>query len=98
MSEDLRLAALRARIGEGPRAADLRWSLLVAAMSNYRHDSVLRPFPPMYLTRPPPGQTAVGQQAAVGSSRGRLESTSELDEGKDYDLLVCVIFHRQVIC
>ena len=29
-------------------SADLRVSLLVAALSSYRHDTVLRPFPPMF--------------------------------------------------
>jgi len=30
-------------------AADLKWSLFVAASQSYKHDSCLRPFPPMFL-------------------------------------------------
>ncbi|KAL0154842.1 hypothetical protein M9458_049105, partial [Cirrhinus mrigala] len=32
-----------------PVAADLRCSLFVAAVQNYKRDSALRPFPPRYL-------------------------------------------------
>jgi len=48
MSEDLQLAAVRKRIEDDLLVSDLLWSLLIAAMSSYRHDSVLKPFPPMY--------------------------------------------------
>ena len=30
-------------------AADLVWSLFYSALSSYRHDSVLRPFPPDFM-------------------------------------------------
>lgn len=30
-------------------AADLKWSLFIAASQSYKFDSCLRPFPPMYL-------------------------------------------------
>ncbi|XP_068693823.1 protein mono-ADP-ribosyltransferase PARP16-like [Montipora capricornis] len=30
-------------------SADMRWSLFVAALESYRHDSILRPFPSAYL-------------------------------------------------
>lgn len=30
-------------------AADLKWSLFVAACQSYKQDSCLRPFPPMFL-------------------------------------------------
>lgn len=33
-----------------PVAADLRCSLFVAAAQNYKRDSLLRPFPPRYLS------------------------------------------------
>lgn len=33
-----------------PVAADLRCSLFVAAAQNYKRDSLLRPFPPRYIT------------------------------------------------
>ncbi|XP_076464990.1 protein mono-ADP-ribosyltransferase PARP16-like [Babylonia areolata] len=36
------------KIREDPLAADLRWSLFVAALQSYRCDSVLRPFPPRF--------------------------------------------------
>lgn len=31
------------------RAADLKWSLFVAACNTYRYDTCLKPFPPMYI-------------------------------------------------
>ncbi|XP_053985328.1 protein mono-ADP-ribosyltransferase PARP16 isoform X1 [Hylaeus volcanicus] len=31
------------------KAADLKWSLFVAACNTYRYDSCLKPFPPMYI-------------------------------------------------
>ncbi|KAL8560609.1 hypothetical protein ACOMHN_062574 [Nucella lapillus] len=37
------------KIREDPLAADLRWSLFVAALQSYRCDSVLRPFPPRFV-------------------------------------------------
>ncbi|XP_064607887.1 protein mono-ADP-ribosyltransferase PARP16-like [Liolophura sinensis] len=36
-------------------AVDLIWSLLVAALNSYRHDTVLRPFPPMFQEGGPSG-------------------------------------------
>lgn len=33
-----------------PVAADLRCSLFVAAAQNYKRDSLLRPFPPRYIS------------------------------------------------
>lgn len=40
--------ALCAYIRSDMTAADLRWSLFVAAAQNYKFDSVLRPFPPQF--------------------------------------------------
>jgi poly[ADP-ribose] polymerase 16 len=37
------------KIREDSLAADLRWSLFVAALQSYRCDSVLRPFPPRFI-------------------------------------------------
>ncbi|KAK7486772.1 hypothetical protein BaRGS_00021919 [Batillaria attramentaria] len=37
------------KIKEDPLAADLRWSLFVAALHSYRCDTVLRPFPPRFI-------------------------------------------------
>lgn len=31
------------------KAADLKWSLFVAACNTYRYDTCLKPFPPMYI-------------------------------------------------
>lgn len=36
-------------------AVDLIWSFLVAALNSYRHDTVLRPFPPMFQEGGPNG-------------------------------------------
>lgn len=30
-------------------SADLQWSLFIAALESYRHDSILRPFPSAYV-------------------------------------------------
>jgi len=38
------------KIRADPLAADLRFSLFIAALHSYRCDSVLRPFPPRFLT------------------------------------------------
>ena len=35
-------------IKKDPLSADLLLSVLIAASSSYRHDTVLRPFPPQY--------------------------------------------------
>lgn len=40
---------VRSHLHLNPVAADLRCSLFVAAVQNYKRDSVLRPFPPRYL-------------------------------------------------
>lgn len=44
ISEDAR-ARVRKIIAEDVTAADLQWSLFVAALRSYRYDTVLRPFP-----------------------------------------------------
>ncbi|KAH0540851.1 hypothetical protein KQX54_020214 [Cotesia glomerata] len=35
-------------ISQDPQAADFKWSLFVAACHTYRHNTCLKPFPPMY--------------------------------------------------
>ncbi|KAK3609199.1 hypothetical protein CHS0354_003179 [Potamilus streckersoni] len=40
---------IRKLIEEDVLSVDLQWSLFVAALMSYRHDSVLRPFPPAFL-------------------------------------------------
>ena len=37
------------RVQSDPLAADLTLSLFAAAVHSYRHDSVLRPFPPAFI-------------------------------------------------
>ena len=39
---------IKERIWLDPLAVDLQLSLFIAAMNSYRHDTVLRPFPPMF--------------------------------------------------
>ena len=51
MDEHPALAVVLRRLEEDVLVADFRWSILVAAACSYRHDSVLRPFPPMLLRR-----------------------------------------------
>ena len=49
MTEQTTLDSNLQQLEEDLLAADFRWSILVAAACSYRHDSVLRPFPPMLL-------------------------------------------------
>ena len=43
-------AYVKKKLTQDLQAADFQWSLFVAALHSYRHDSVLRPFPPMFTT------------------------------------------------
>ena len=49
MTEYLTLDSVLQLLKEDVFVADFRWSIFVAAACSYRHDSVLRPFPPMLL-------------------------------------------------
>lgn len=49
MEEEAKRAYIKQRLKNDPLSVDLQWSLMVSALSSYRHDSVLRPFPPMFL-------------------------------------------------
>lgn len=40
---------IKEKIWQDPIAADLQWSLFLAALKNYKYDSLLRPFPPMFI-------------------------------------------------
>ena len=40
---------VRSCLQRDPVAADLRLSLFMAAVQSYKRDSMLRPFPPLYL-------------------------------------------------
>ncbi|XP_013406038.1 mono [ADP-ribose] polymerase PARP16 [Lingula anatina] len=42
------LKNLLAKVREDPLAADMHWSLFMSALQSYRHDTVLRPFPPKF--------------------------------------------------
>ncbi|KAK2583882.1 hypothetical protein KPH14_001156 [Odynerus spinipes] len=44
-----KIILLKHLLEKDPKAADLKWSLFVAACNTYRYDSCLRPFPPMYV-------------------------------------------------
>lgn len=41
---------IKERIWQDTLSADLQWSLFVSAVNSYRHDTVLRPFPRMFIT------------------------------------------------
>lgn len=43
------LRSVMAAVARDLTAADLKWSLFVAACQSYKQDSCLRPFPPMFL-------------------------------------------------
>ncbi|KYQ49075.1 Poly [ADP-ribose] polymerase 16 [Trachymyrmex zeteki] len=51
ITEDVekKITSLKHLLEKDPRAADLKWSLFVAASNTYRYDSCLKPFPPMYI-------------------------------------------------
>jgi len=51
MTEQLTFDTVTRHLEKDALAVDFRWSILVAAAWSYRHDSVLRPFPPMLLRR-----------------------------------------------
>lgn len=51
MGEQLTFDAVIQHLEKDILVVDFRWSILVAAACSYRHDSVLRPFPPMLLQR-----------------------------------------------
>lgn len=44
-----KILALRHILEKDLKAADLKWSLFVAAVHTYRYDTCLRPFPPLYI-------------------------------------------------
>lgn len=44
-----KVQALKYMLEKDIKAADLKWSLFVAACQTYRYDNCLRPFPPMYI-------------------------------------------------
>lgn len=46
---DKKLTSLRLLLEKDLLAADVKWSLFVAACQHYRHDSCLKPFPPKFL-------------------------------------------------
>lgn len=46
---DKKITSLKLLLEKDPKAADLKWSLFVAASNTYRYDSCLKPFPPMYI-------------------------------------------------
>lgn len=44
-----KIFALKHVLEKDIKAADLKWSLFVAACHTYRYDTCLKPFPPMYI-------------------------------------------------
>lgn len=48
-SPERKILCLKSILEKDPVAADLKWSLFVAASHSYRYDSCLKPFPPMYI-------------------------------------------------
>lgn len=44
-----KISSLKYLLDRDPKAADLKWSLFVAASNTYRYDTCLKPFPPMYI-------------------------------------------------
>ncbi|XP_024946806.1 mono [ADP-ribose] polymerase PARP16 isoform X2 [Cephus cinctus] len=46
---DKKISSLKHLFQKDLKAADLKWSLFIAACHSYRFDSCLKPFPPMYI-------------------------------------------------
>jgi hypothetical protein len=46
---DKKAIALRNLLQADPQAADVKFSLFVAACQSYRYDSCLKPFPPQFI-------------------------------------------------
>lgn len=44
-----KISSLKSLLAKDLKAADLKWSLFVAASNTYRYDTCLKPFPPMYI-------------------------------------------------
>lgn len=44
-----KILSLKHLLEKDPKAADLKWSLFIAACQTYRYDSCVKPFPPMYI-------------------------------------------------
>ena len=44
-----KVSSLKHLLEKDLKAADLKWSLFVAACNTYRYDTCLKPFPPMYI-------------------------------------------------
>ncbi|KAL3866472.1 hypothetical protein ACJMK2_043767 [Sinanodonta woodiana] len=75
---------IRKRIQDDVLATDLQWSLFVAALMSYRHDSVLRPFPPAFLNR--------HDEKDIKSLEKAVETVSTLS-----DLKQCSSFSEQTV-
>ena len=67
-SEALKLEFILERLSSDLLSADFQWSTLVAAASNYRHDTVLRPFPSIFLNNCPPDSNSSMDLQAAGQS------------------------------
>jgi len=81
MTEQMKLDTILGQLGEDLLAADFRWSILVAAACSYRHDSVLRPFPPMLLRNA--DALDRNEDSSANSDNGLLEN-------RDYAAMVNV--------
>lgn len=85
MSVNLRLSVVKRRIETDLPSTDLLWSFMVAALSSYRYDTVLRPFPPMYIK-----PLTDGTVRAVDRHSAGIET-----ENKDYISLKKDVAHCQ---
>ena len=81
MAEELTIDAILQHLEEDVLVADFRWSILVAAACSYRHDSVLRPFPPMLL------RSTDGDTTSVNTP---LNQANGLLENRDYGAMVSI--------
>lgn len=46
---ETKAAAVLQLLNEDIKAADLKWSLFIAASDSFRHETCLKPFPPKYV-------------------------------------------------
>lgn len=85
MSDELKLTMVRERLESDPLSADLQWSLLVAALSSYRYDTILRPYPPMYLLQR--SDTVPDANGSAASADNRQTFPGVLSENRDNEAL-----------
>ncbi|KAH3840096.1 protein mono-ADP-ribosyltransferase PARP16-like isoform X2 [Dreissena polymorpha] len=85
---------IKEKIWQDPLAADLQWSLFIAALRNYRVDTVLRPFPPMFLNGEEKDLNALQSAVSEIPSLSRLTREVHKMPNKQLELVKWVMDSR----